>query len=80
MKKRLLRKLRREASEHFKYKIISNSLDTYAFVESDGILITSFLNGYNNKSPRERAIIYCKENIRSYILGRVERIKTTKYI
>lgn len=75
MKTRLLRKLRREAIKHFKYKIIYNSLDTYAFVESDGICITSFLKGYNNKSPRERAIIYCKENIRSYISGRVKRIK-----
>ena len=36
MKTRLLMKLRREASEHFKFKITCNSFDTYAFVELKG--------------------------------------------
>lgn len=80
MKTRLLRKLRREASEHFKFKITCNSFDTYAFVESRGEWIASFFHEAFGKSPRERATIYCKDYIRCYILGRVERIKTTKYI
>lgn len=80
MKTRLLRKLRREASEFFQFKITCNSFDTYAFVESRGKWAASFFNEAFNKSPRERATIYCKDCIRCYILGRVERIKTTKYI
>lgn len=80
MKTRLLRKLRREASELFKFKIICNSFDTYAFVESRGECVASFFHEDFNKSHRERATIYCKDCIRCYILGRVERIKKTKHI
>lgn len=79
MKTRLLRKLRKEASEHFKFKITCNSFDTYAFVESRGEWITSFFNEAFNKSPRERATIYCKDYIRCYILGRVHELRLKYY-
>ena len=79
MKTRLLRKLRREASEHFKFKITCNSFDTYAFVESRGIWVASFFNEAFNKSPKERATIYCKDYIRCYMLGRVKKLRLKQY-
>lgn len=77
MKTRLLRNLRREANEHFKFKITCN--DNFAFVESRGKWVASFFNEAFNKAPRERATIYCKDHIRCYILGRVRIIKASIY-
>lgn len=79
MKTRLLRKLRREARELFKFKITYNSDDTYAIVELREKWIASFFNGAYNLSCRELATRYCKDHIRGYILGRVNELRLKQY-
>ena len=79
MKTRLLKKLRREASEHFKFKIVCNSYDTYAFVESRGEIVAAILTGDFNTSRKELAEIYCRNHIREYILGKVKILKAIYY-
>lgn len=72
MRTRLLTKLRREAREHFQFKITQNALGTWAFVDSKGKTIKSFLRG---SFVVERAGKYCKEELRKYILDRVKQMK-----
>ena len=72
MRTRLLTKLRREASEHFQFKITQNAFGTWAFVDSKGETIISFLSG---SFVVEQAEKYCKEELRKYILDRVKQMK-----
>lgn len=72
MKTRLLKKLRREAREYFQFKITQNAFGTWAFVDSKGKTIKSFLSG---SFVVEQAEKYCKEELRKYILDRVKQMK-----
>lgn len=79
MKTRLLRKLRREASEHFKFEIISNSSDTFALVKSNWKLVSAILTGDFNNSRKGLAEIYCRNHIREYILTKIKILKANYY-
>lgn len=72
MKTRLLKQLREEAREYFQFKITNNTFNTWAFVDSKGRTIKAFLSGGNVTA---QARLYCKEELRKYILDRVKQLR-----
>ena len=72
MKTKLLRKLRKEAVERFQFKITQNCFGTWAFVNSRGVEVKSFLNGNDVVGQAEA---WCKKEIRAYILNRVTELR-----
>ena len=76
MKTRLLSKLRREASEHFRFTIIGSNFDTFTYIKShDKIVHTILYTGFG----RILATQLCKDKIREYILNRVQQIRSKQY-
>lgn len=76
MKIRLLRKLRREASEHFRFTIIGSNYDTFTFVKSHDKIIHTILH---TGLGRTKATQFCKEKIREYILNIVSQMRSKQH-
>ncbi len=73
MKTRLLRKLRREANEHFRFTIIGNNFDTFAYVKSHDKTVHTILHtGFS----LIKATKFCQDKIREYILKRVSQMRS----